>query len=155
MISYIFIVFQYSNTGFHRTAEPSMASLWGRPEELWKRTQWRPTWSRLRQKMPVWTLQWRTGPILERRAGGWFTSRFPCCVLSYFSLVFVMEHNWQIQVIRVSWVGQSTSSRTSRTQKVSAYFCSEDQIYFQVIASTFDCHVEYEILFVIPSEEDD
>ena len=35
-------------------------------------------------------------------------SRFPCCVLSYFSLVFVMEHNWQIQVIRVSWVEQST-----------------------------------------------
>ena len=27
-----------------------------------------------------------------------------------------------------------SSSRTSRTQKVSAYFCSEDQIYFQVIA---------------------
>ena len=37
-------------------------------------------------------------------------SRFPCCVLSYFSLVFVMEH-WQIQVIRVSWVGQSTRRR--------------------------------------------
>ena len=35
-------------------------------------------------------------------------SRFPCCVLSYFSLVFVMEHNWQIQVKRVNWVGQST-----------------------------------------------
>ena len=31
-------------------------------------------------------------------------SRFPCCVLSYFSLVFVME---QIQVTRVSSVGQS------------------------------------------------
>ena len=38
-----------------------------------------------------------------------FTSRFPCCVLSYFSVVFVVEHNWQIQITRVSWVGQSTS----------------------------------------------
>ena len=43
---------------------------------------------------------------------------------------------------------------SSRAQKVSAYFCSADQIYFQVIVSTFDYHVEYEILFVIPSEED-
>ena len=47
-----------------------------------------------------------------------------------------------------------SSSRASRTQKVCAYFCSGDQIYFQVIASTFDCHVDYKILFVIPSEED-
>ena len=37
-------------------------------------------------------------------------SRFPCCVLSYFSLVFVVEQTWQIQVTRVSWVGQSTSA---------------------------------------------
>ena len=36
-------------------------------------------------------------------------SIFPCCVLSYFSLVFVMEYNWQIQITRVSWVGQSNS----------------------------------------------
>ena len=42
--------------------------------------------------------------------GRFCSSRFPCCVLSYFSLAFFMEHNWQIQVIRVSWVGQSTSS---------------------------------------------
>ena len=47
-----------------------------------------------------------------RREGGVPSSRFPCCVLSYFSLVFVMEHNWQNQVIRVSWVGQSTNSRS-------------------------------------------
>ena len=46
-----------------------------------------------------------------------------------------------------------SSSRASRTQKVCAYFCSEEQIYFQVIASTFHCHVEYMILFVIPSED--
>ena len=45
------------------------------------------------------------------------TSRFPCCVLSNFSLVFVMEHNWQIQVIRVSWVGQSTKGYPPCTEK--------------------------------------
>ena len=47
---------------------------------------------------------------LRKKLGLWIMimeSRFPCCVLSYFSLVFVMKH-WQIQVIRVSWVGQST-----------------------------------------------
>ena len=49
-------------------------------------------------------------------SGGWppMVSRFPCCVLSYFSLVFVMEHNWQIQVIRVSWVGKSTTLALAR-----------------------------------------
>ena len=44
--------------------------------------------------------------IVPRKACLWVTchvstSRFPCwCVLSYFSLVFVMEHNWQIQVVK-------------------------------------------------------
>ena len=49
-------------------------------------------------------------PWFELQSGAGNPSRFPCCVLSYFSLVFVMEHksNWKIQVIRVSWVGQST-----------------------------------------------
>ena len=30
----------------------------------------------------------------------WFSSRFPCCVLSYFSLVFVMEHSrrWWLHI---------------------------------------------------------
>ena len=32
--------------------------------------------------------------IEKRESDVWFgSSRFPCCVLSYFSLVFVMEHN--------------------------------------------------------------
>ena len=44
--------------------------------------------------------------IVPRKACLWVTchvstGRFPCwCVLSYFSLVFVMEHNWQIQVVK-------------------------------------------------------
>ena len=47
----------------------------------------------------------RPQPYLFFWGGG---SRFHCYVLSYFSLLFVMEHNWQIHVTRVSWVGQST-----------------------------------------------
>ena len=56
-----------------------------------------------------------------RREGGVPSSRFPCCVLSYFSLVFVMEHNWQIQVIRVSWVGQSTRLYLARSKHQSRH----------------------------------
>ena len=51
-------------------------------------------------------------------------SRFPCCVLSYFSLVFVMEHNWQIQVTRVSWVGQSTIMLRTSSGKLMCYWKS-------------------------------
>ena len=55
-----------------------------------------------------WFVHERHFRILTIQMGTPPPSRFPCCVLSYFSLVFVMEHNWQIQVKRVSWVGQST-----------------------------------------------
>ena len=53
-------------------------------------------------------------------------SRFPCCVLSYFSLVFVVKQI-QIQVTKDSWVGQSTSCycRTfSRSLHISHTFTS-------------------------------
>ena len=47
-----------------------------------------------------------------------------------------------------------SSSRASRAQKVSAYFCSEDQIYFQVIASRLIAMLNMRSFFLIPSEED-
>ena len=42
-----------------------------------------------------WTWFWYLFPPAPPR-------RFPCCIHSYFSLVFV---NWQIRVTRVIWVG--------------------------------------------------
>ena len=47
-----------------------------------------------------WFVHERHFRILTIQMGTPPPSRFPCCVLSYFSLVFVMEHNWQIQVIK-------------------------------------------------------
>ena len=45
-------------------------------------------WSQDRPR--VWARPSQRGSC--RTEPGWRSSRFPCCVLSYFSLVFVMEH---------------------------------------------------------------
>ena len=88
-------------------------------------------------------------------------SRFPCCVLSYFSLVFVVEHSRQIQVTRVSWVlGQSTmlnqtffSSKNNRLRfvpkhHIKSFFqgnvCkggSECAKLYLMTARIFTCHM--------------
>ena len=54
-----------------------------------------------------WPIHLAVGYELELVLRAVSTSRFPCYVLSYFSLVFFLE---QILTTRVSWVGQSTKS---------------------------------------------
>ena len=60
------------------------------------------------------------------------TNIFPCCVLSYFSLIFVMEHSWQIQIYQepIEWGNQlrqhqhyhaSLGGRSQKKRQVSGF----------------------------------
>ena len=46
------------------------------------------------------------------------SSRFPCCVLSYFSLVFVMD---QIQKIQITRVGQQPEEARATERRERVY----------------------------------
>ena len=63
-------------------------------------------------------------------------TRFPCCVLSYFSLVFVMD---QIQKIQITRVGQSTrrgkSYREERESVCNSYFPKRQQTFDKLFPS--------------------
>ena len=66
-------------------------------------------------------------------------SRFPCCVLSYFSLVFVMEHNSPIQVIRVSFLDAlaSLDFKLSLSEWVSQSPFSDFQVVTESVIHLF------------------
>ena len=57
---------------------------------------------------------------------------FPCCVLSYFSFVFVKDQIHQIQITRV---GQSTRKGQSHRREESESVCTS---YFRKRQQTFD-----------------